>query len=98
MLKIRSGRKCKEPRDFHITEVEISAVDLKATFPELLKGLGLMKRCYSIKHKPGATPFAIASPRRVPIPLLKQTEAELNRMVDKRLLPQSSNQQNGVHR
>ncbi|GBM18065.1 hypothetical protein AVEN_75499-1 [Araneus ventricosus] len=56
---------------------QISAVDPKAKFPELFKGLGVMKGCYSIKLKPGAIPFAITSPTRVPIPLLKQTKAEL---------------------
>ncbi|GBM00675.1 Retrovirus-related Pol polyprotein from transposon 17.6 [Araneus ventricosus] len=45
-----------------------------------------MKGCYSIKLKPGAFPFAISSPRRVPIPLLKQTKAELGRMVEKKVI------------
>ncbi|GBM16928.1 hypothetical protein AVEN_267320-1 [Araneus ventricosus] len=46
---------------------QISVVDPKAKFPELFKGLGVMKGCYSIKLKPGAIPFAITSHRRVPI-------------------------------
>ncbi|GBO28532.1 hypothetical protein AVEN_98797-1 [Araneus ventricosus] len=50
---------------------QISAADPKAKFPELFKGLGVMKGYYSIKLKPGAIPFTITSPRRVPIPLLK---------------------------
>ncbi|GBN50696.1 Retrovirus-related Pol polyprotein from transposon 17.6 [Araneus ventricosus] len=45
-----------------------------------------MKGCYSIKLKPGAIPFAITSPRRVPIPLLKQTKAELERMVEEKVI------------
>ncbi|GBM12909.1 hypothetical protein AVEN_114978-1 [Araneus ventricosus] len=65
---------------------QISAVDPKAKFPELFKGLGVMKGCYSIKSKPGANPFAITSPRRVPIPLLKQTKAELGRMVEEKVI------------
>ncbi|GBN35924.1 hypothetical protein AVEN_54311-1 [Araneus ventricosus] len=65
---------------------QISAADPKAKFPELFKGLGVMKGCYSIKLKPGAIPFAITSPRRVPIPLLKQTKAELERMVEEKVI------------
>ncbi|GBN29455.1 hypothetical protein AVEN_109435-1 [Araneus ventricosus] len=65
---------------------QISAVDPKAKFPELFKGLGLMKEYYSIKLKPGAIPFAITSPRRVPIPLLNQTKAELERMVEEKVI------------
>ncbi|GBL76715.1 Retrovirus-related Pol polyprotein from transposon 17.6 [Araneus ventricosus] len=64
----------------------ISAADPKAKFPELFKGLGVMKGCYSIKLKPGAIPFAITCPRRVPIPLLKQTKAELERMVEEKVI------------
>ena len=45
-----------------------------------------MKGCYSTKLKPGATAFAITSPRRVPIPLLKQMENELKRMVEKNVI------------
>ncbi|GBM80485.1 Transposon Ty3-G Gag-Pol polyprotein [Araneus ventricosus] len=44
-----------------------------------------MKGCYSIKLKPGAIPFAITSPRRVPIPILKQTKAELERIVEEKV-------------
>ncbi|GBM91354.1 Uncharacterized protein K02A2.6 [Araneus ventricosus] len=65
---------------------QISAADPKAKFPELFKGLGVMKGCYSIKLKPGAIPFAITCPRRVPIPLLKQTKAELERMVEEKVI------------
>ncbi|GBN20728.1 hypothetical protein AVEN_250575-1 [Araneus ventricosus] len=48
---------------------QIFAADAKAKFPELFKGLGVMKGCYSINLKTGAIPFAITSPRRVPIHL-----------------------------
>ncbi|GBM99266.1 hypothetical protein AVEN_272121-1 [Araneus ventricosus] len=65
---------------------QISAADPKAKFPKLLKGLGVMKGCYYIKLKPGAIPFAITSPRLVPIPLLKQTEAELEKMVEEKFI------------
>ncbi|GBM84403.1 hypothetical protein AVEN_186015-1 [Araneus ventricosus] len=64
---------------------QVSAVDPNAKFPELFKGLVVMKGCYSIKLKP-AIPFAITSPRRVPIPLLNQTKAELERMVEEKVI------------
>ncbi|GBN27584.1 Retrovirus-related Pol polyprotein from transposon 17.6 [Araneus ventricosus] len=65
---------------------QISAADPKAKFPKLFKGLEVMKGCYSIKLKPGAIPFAITSPRCVPIPFLKQTKAELERMVEEKVI------------
>ncbi|GBM84404.1 hypothetical protein AVEN_186016-1 [Araneus ventricosus] len=64
---------------------QVPAVDPNSKFPELFKGLGVMKGCYSIKLKP-AIPFAITSPRRVPIPLLKQTKAESERMVEEKVI------------
>ncbi|GBO25325.1 Transposon Ty3-I Gag-Pol polyprotein [Araneus ventricosus] len=73
------GKNCTE-------EIYISAANPKTKFPELFKGLGVVKGCYSIKLKPGAIPFAITSPRRVPIPLLKQTKAELKRMVEENVI------------
>ncbi|GBO27926.1 hypothetical protein AVEN_237574-1 [Araneus ventricosus] len=54
---------------------QASAVDPKVIFPDHFIGLGIMEGFYSIKLKPGAIPFAITSPRCVPFPFLKQTEA-----------------------
>ena len=45
-----------------------------------------MKGYYSIKLKTGATLFAIISPRCVRIPLVKQTEDELKRMVEQKVI------------
>ncbi|GBM17908.1 Retrovirus-related Pol polyprotein from transposon 17.6 [Araneus ventricosus] len=52
-----------------------------------------LKGYYSIKLKPGAIPFPITSPRRVQIPLLKQTKAELERMMEEKVITPV-----GVHR
>ena len=50
-------------------------------FPGLFKGLGnLDGPDYVIKLKPEAKPFALSTPRRVPIPLLPQVKEELSRM------------------
>ena len=49
-------------------------------FPELFKGLGKLRDDYKIKLREGATPFALTTPRRVPIPLLPKVKEELQRM------------------
>ena len=49
-------------------------------FPELFKGLGKLKDSYKIKLQDGVTPFALSTPRRVPIPLLPKVKKELQRM------------------
>ena len=49
-------------------------------FPSLFHGLGMLKGQYSIKLKEGATPYALTTPRRVPIPLIKSVKVELERM------------------
>jgi len=49
-------------------------------FPEVFKGLGKLKDSYKIKLKDDATPFALTTQRRVPIPLLPKVKEELRRM------------------
>lgn len=61
--------------------LEISTVKPKQDFPELFQGLGRIDGCYKIKLKPDSVPFAISSPRRIPIPLRQKTEAEIKTMV-----------------
>ena len=65
---------------------QISSVDPKIIFLELFKGLGVVKGWYFIKLKPGATPFAITCPRRVPITLLKLTKNKLKRTVEQNII------------
>ncbi|GBN39120.1 hypothetical protein AVEN_39205-1 [Araneus ventricosus] len=77
---------------------QISAADRKAKFPELFTGLGVMKGYYSIKLKPGTIQFAITSPRRVLIPLLKKTKAELERMVEEKVITPVLKTTEWVHR
>ena len=40
-------------------------------FPQLFQGLGKLEEEYEIKLKENATPFALSTPRRVPLPLMK---------------------------
>lgn len=49
-------------------------------FPRVFKGLGRLKDSYKIEVKEDATPFALTTPRRVPIPLLPKVREELQRM------------------
>ena len=49
-------------------------------FSRLLSGLGKLEGDYMIKLQEGAKPFALSTPRRVPVPLLKPVKEELKRM------------------
>ena len=49
-------------------------------FPGLFRGLGKVKGDYSIKLQEGAKPFALTTPRRVPIPLMDRVREELKNM------------------
>ena len=53
---------------------------LKEKYPSLFQGLGKLKGEYSIELRDDAQPFALATPRRVAIPLLKRVQQELERM------------------
>jgi len=49
---------------------QISAVEktIPDQFPDLFTGLGNMKEHYTIKLKPDAQPYALFTPRHIPIP------------------------------
>ena len=49
-------------------------------YPSLFKGLGTFPESYEIKLKQDAQPFALFTPRSVPLPLRKKVEEELARM------------------
>jgi len=49
-------------------------------FPALFEGLGKLQGNYTIQLQEGAKPFALSTPRRVAIPLLKPVKQELQRM------------------
>ena len=48
--------------------------------PELFQGLGTIEGEYNIVLKADAKPYALATPRRIPIPLKSSVEQELKRM------------------
>ncbi|XP_037518504.1 uncharacterized protein K02A2.6-like [Rhipicephalus sanguineus] len=47
---------------------------------DLFRGLGTLKEEYRIRLKPGATPFSLSVPRRIPIPLHETVRRELNKL------------------
>ncbi|UYV83878.1 hypothetical protein LAZ67_X000489 [Cordylochernes scorpioides] len=52
----------------------------KRDFPEIFNGLGHAKINYKISLQPDAKPYALCTPRRVPIPLMKQVKEQLEEM------------------
>ena len=55
---------------------------MKRTNPKVFPALGCMPGKYEIKVREGVTPFNLAAPRRIPIPLLPRVREELKRMED----------------
>lgn len=49
-----------------VTQTE---TDIKAAYPAVLQGLGKLKEPYHIELEQEATPYALSTPRRVPLPL-----------------------------
>lgn len=49
-------------------------------YPQLFQGLGTLKGDYCLRIRRDATPFAVTSPRRVPLPLYARTRDELQEM------------------
>ena len=58
----------------------IQEEEIVKQYPELFKGLGKLKDNYVIRLREDATPFALTTTRRVPIPLLPKVKEELQRM------------------
>ena len=57
-------------------------IDIRTQYPSLFTGLGCMSESesYEVRIKHSATPYAITSPRRVPLPLLPKVKDELERL------------------
>lgn len=64
-----------------IEEVQVEKQSQIEQHPNLFTGLGKLQGEYTIKLQDGAKPYALTTPRRVPIPLKKRVKAELDRMV-----------------
>ena len=61
---------------------EINSVDtsIPDQYPALFTGLGTFEGEYTIKLKPNAQPVSLVTPRKVPLPLRKKVQEELQRM------------------
>lgn len=60
---------------------DVKNVDtVQEQYSELFSGLGKTDWEYTIKLKPGNVPFALSTPRRVPLPLMEKVKKELQRM------------------
>ena len=57
-----------------------ASVDILERFPKVFTGLGTLGGDYTIRIKEDACPFALYTPRRVPILLQNQVQDELSRM------------------
>lgn len=55
--------------------------DPRVEYPELFKGLGRVKISYTIRLRPDANPYALTTPRRIPIPLLGEIKSNLDKMM-----------------
>ena len=65
-----------------INEIQSQSYEesIKAKYPQLFHGLGELEGEYEIKLKSDAQPFAIMTPRRVPLPMKSKVKEELARM------------------
>ncbi|UYV71374.1 K02A2.6-like [Cordylochernes scorpioides] len=59
-------------------EVVATRINPIKEFPEVFEGLGQIANPYDIKLKPGAKPYAVHTPRRVPIPLMEKLKTRLD--------------------
>lgn len=75
----------KAIRSIHSDQKTTRCLDKAAVekqFPQVFKGLGLLKGIkHEIKIKNDIEPYAVQTPRRIPIPLLDAVRKELDRMV-----------------
>ncbi|UYV84462.1 K02A2.6-like [Cordylochernes scorpioides] len=61
-------------------EVVATRINPIEEFPEVFEGLGQIGNPYEIKLKPGAKPYAVHTPRRVPIPLMEKLRTRLEEL------------------
>jgi hypothetical protein len=64
-----------------LTSVDTVSLPIKEQFPALFSGLGNFQRCeYNIQLAANAKPFALYTPRNVPLPLRDKVKTKLERM------------------
>ncbi|UYV63772.1 K02A2.6-like, partial [Cordylochernes scorpioides] len=72
-------------RRFEVVATRINPIK---EFPEVFEGLGQIGNPYEIKLKPGAKPYAVHTPRRVPIPLMEKLKTRLKELEKAGILAQ----------
>ncbi|XP_054274598.1 uncharacterized protein K02A2.6-like [Macrosteles quadrilineatus] len=79
-----SRRSCEELNLVRrIFSVDSHDIDWATKYPNLFQGLGNMKGEYKIEMKENAVPYAISTPRVVPIPLKTKVKEQLDDMLEK---------------
>ena len=61
-------------------EIMVEPKEIHSKFPSLFTGLGTFEGDFEIHLRPDAQPFALHTPRNVPLPLRKKVKDELKRM------------------
>ena len=62
-----------------VQQVQISTDELYEKFPQVFDGLGKLDGEYHIDLKDDARPYAVTTPRRVPLPLMDKVKEELDK-------------------
>ena len=75
---------------------DVSEKDIPKQFPSLFQGLGSLGEEYNIQLKPEAKPFAIFTPRHVPLPLRTKVQEELDRMESLGVISRVDQQHHGA--
>ena len=60
--------------------ISTSKETIPSKFPKLFSGLGCLTEEYNIQLNKDAVPYALTTPRRVPLPLMEPVKKELQRM------------------
>lgn len=63
-----------------VQQVQVSTEGLFDKFPQVFEGLGKLDGEYNIDLKEETRPYAVTTPRRVPLPLMDKVREELERM------------------
>ena len=63
-----------------VNQINQTQTDIVQKFPNLFTGLGSFTKQFEITLKPDAKPFALHTPRKVPLPLRQKVKDELDHM------------------
>lgn len=81
LLGLRACEDLKLVRRLNCIKSGLTNVNVEKDYPELFSGLGKINPPHKIQLKDGAIPFAIHTPRRVPLPLMEKVKSKLGELV-----------------